>query len=183
MKIQTWPRQLVIKRLKAHQIDFSKENLISVNTFTDFGYGGWQSELDQMKKLIPKKFQKNVLFLEFDDVVLVDREPNLFSKEATDASGFEFFDEKMAKRVIEFLIKTFEEHKDLIVHCTAGISRSAAISIFANRFVNKFLSNRGEDDFNYNETYGFYRAPNPNSLVKETLEKVADKQFRSKSEF
>lgn len=181
MKIQTWPRQLVIKRLKAHQIDFSKENLISVNTFTDFGYGGWQSELDQMKKLIPKKFQKNVLFLEFDDVVLVEDKPNLFSKEATVASGFEFFDEKMAKWVIEFLIKTFKEHKDLIVHCTAGISRSAAISIFANKFVNRFLSNN--DDFNYNETYGFYRAPNPNSLVKETLEKVADKQFRSKLKF
>lgn len=180
MKIQTWPRQLVIKRLKGRKIDFSKENLISVNTFTDFGYGGWQSELEEMRELIPEKFQKNVLFLEFDDVVLVDHEPNLLSKEATAASGFEFFDEKMAKRVIEFLIKTFKEHKDLIVHCTAGVSRSAAISIFANKFVNKFLSNGENDDFNYNETYGFYRAPNPNSLVKETLEKVADEQFRWK---
>lgn len=180
MKIVTWPRQIVIRRLKDNQIDFSKENLISVNTFTEFGYEGWQSELDEMKELIPEEFQKNVLFLEFDDVVLGKGQLNLLSKEAlaTAASSFKFFDEEMAKQVIEFLIKTFEEHKDLIVHCTAGVSRSAAISIFANRFVNKILSNDDNGDFRHNELYGFYRAPNPNSLVKETLEEVAAKQFR-----
>ena len=66
---------------------------------------------------------KDVLRLEFDDA-----DPSHMNPVAV--GGYKLFNDEMAVRILKFL-KMHQDHTaDALVHCEAGISRSAAISKF-----------------------------------------------------
>lgn len=176
MLINNRCRRTVLRMLERKELDFSKFNLISVNT----NCSGWTQELEEMKKAVGEENFKHVLFLVFDDVVYErDKEfARRYHEQHPERKPIKFFSKDEARQVIRFIIKTFEQEKDLIVHCSAGISRSTAISIFANTFANRFLSNpENMDDFNLNEVAMFEKMPMPNADVSAILNEVADKEF------
>ena len=91
----------------------------------------------------------NVLNLDFDDVLSTDEEAGIFA-----------LNDEQAKILVDF----FEEHIDVqnfIVHCEAGISRSAAVAVC---FVD-FLHMNGKRDITLHENYAF----SPNPLVERLL--------------
>lgn len=96
----------------------------------------------------PKGEWKDGIFLQFDDVV-----------SCTSGNEYVLFNEESAAEIIAFVEKYSASFKkyNLIVHCHAGISRSAAVA----KFVNDYFSVRKLDKFN---TYKFY-----NKLVYRTL--------------
>jgi len=68
------------------------------------------------------KYCKDVLTLKFDDI---------FKK----TKDYVLFDETMADSVIDFLEKWDGKVDTLLIHCYAGLSRSAAIGAFARYFI------------------------------------------------
>lgn len=161
MIVNVYSRNSIINKIKNKWLDVNKDNIISINTNV-FKDRRNESELSEMKRLL-NDFE-NVLFLEFDDATRVEhqRVENRFP------GTIKFFSEEDAKQIIDFVNKTYEIGHNLIVHCTAGVSRSAAVGIFANEFINRFKTNN-EDDFNYNKFNGFERAPTPNLDVLTML--------------
>lgn len=67
----------------------------------------------------------NVLRLKFSDDDLIDAE--LFDP---DHIEFRAFNASMADEVIKFVRRAIEQNKDILVHCYAGMIRSASIGIF-----------------------------------------------------
>ena len=61
--------------------------------------------------------------------------------------------------------------KELLVHCTAGISRSSAVSINLNNFINKILV-KNLEDWEENIKHGFEFAPIPNPHVSSVMNRV-----------
>lgn len=168
MIIQTFPRSFLIDKVKKGHIDFSKTNIISINTACSF-YKEWNDELPEMQELF-KGTDAKVLFLKFDDITDEQFNKSNIKDKLTLMSNED------AENIVNFIIETFEDGKDLIVHCTAGVSRSAAVSIFANHFVNKFLS-KNEEDFNFNEINGHARTPCPNPYVSAMLNRIVYSKY------
>jgi len=82
------------------------------------------------------------------------------------------FDRKMALSVFEAVEAAFKAGKErLLVHCGAGISRSAAISAVLNDFVNVVLSDNKADRA-YNAAHGFEFPPVPNPHVMSVMRRV-----------
>ena len=75
----------------------------------------------------------NLLILYFDDVIPLDDHctPNMFSEDHADA-------------IIDF-IKRIDCSMPMIVHCSAGISRSAAVGVELNGYMNRFLEDNPAD--------------------------------------
>lgn len=172
MVIHNHSRYWILRALENGNIDFSRFNLISINT----AHSKWQNEISEMREAVGEKNFDNVLFLKFDDVVYEDTKELNKSFIDSGKQQLTYFSENDAEKVIEFIKITYDLGKDLMVHCTAGISRSSAISIFANEFVNKYLTDN-YDDFHWNETNGFENPPMPNSDVAYILRRVFREKF------
>ena len=80
----------------------------------------WITIADPDKEIINME-AKNKLCLKFSDI-----------EEETDNEIL--FNEKLAKEIIDFIIKN--KDKKFVVNCEAGISRSAAIGMFIEEFLN-----------------------------------------------
>lgn len=102
---------------------------------------------DPAGPLLIEKNSPNLLTLVFHDTEKLDT--------------FTAFNEVDAKEVIKFLSKV-DKKKPLIIHCTAGISRSGAVGEFAAEFLG----------FNYLDFKKYNPQVIPNTLVKTTLYKV-----------
>ncbi len=100
------------------------------------------------------------LILYFDDTV-----PNDNPKDNT------LFNEDMARAILAFVLKAQQDSKKILVHCSAGISRSSAISKNLNDFLNKALE-ENLDDWQENVKFGFEYQPFPNSHVSATMNRV-----------
>lgn len=175
MKIYTLPRIAVIRKMNDGNIDFNKVNIVSINT--KFQWYGENSELKEMQDLF-KGYEDSVLFCQFDDITeehLSRMEKNSDPKVSENVHKFKVFTEEDAERILAFAEKTENEGKDLIVHCTAGVSRSAAISDMLNVYINRLLKDN-KDDFNalWNE-----RSPCANPHVTRIMKKVIDKKINN----
>lgn len=71
----------------------------------------------------------NVIKLTFDDVT--DTELEWKAKSGQDVSKFILFDRLQAKKIVDFL-EVNKTAETLYIHCTAGVSRSGAVGVFAN---------------------------------------------------
>lgn len=163
MKINVFPRIAIIKMAEANEIDFKKVNIISINTL----YKNCD-ELEIMQEHLGKN-NPNVLYMQFDDVTKEEAE-------SYNSKHYEFkltpISENQAKQIVDFILETHKQGKDLFVHCTAGISRSGAVGLFANQYINRFID-KNEDDFHCNEIYGFNKNIMPNPTVSSILNSVA----------
>lgn len=115
------------------------------------------------------KDQSNVLNLKFHDVEISngkilyqkDQLPEYYIK--TIKEKFVYFDDKMGLKVINFINKL--KNKDffnLVIHCSAGISRSGAIGAFATEYLN----------LDYNEFIFYNPQIIPNNDVLSILRKL-----------
>lgn len=161
MKVNVFPRIAIIKMAEVNEIDFKKVNIISINTL----YRNC-NELEIMQEHLGKN-NPNVLYMQFDDVT---KEVAEFYNSKNPEFKLTPINENQAKQIVNFIIETHKQGKDLFVHCTAGISRSGAVGLFANQYINKFI-NKNEDDFYHNEIYGFDGII-PNPTVSSMLNSV-----------
>ena len=107
------------------------------------------------KICVALRFHRNTeLFCFFDDATLADIGLKGITK---------VFDRKMAYFILESIEEALKntEITHILVHCSAGISRSAAVSRILNDFVNSVLS-ENETDWEYNDKHGFELPPTPN---------------------
>lgn len=88
------------------------------------------------------------------------------------------FDRKMAYFILESIEEALKntEITHILVHCSAGISRSAAVSRILNDFVNSVLS-ENETDWEYNDKHGFELPPTPNPHILATMRNVLYDEF------
>lgn len=104
-----------------------------------------------------KKQHNNVLNIDFDDSTFDDEESGIFS-----------ITESQAKDIVDFFENNI--HVDnFIVHCEAGISRSAAVAVC---FVD-FLHINGIRDITLHENFSFH--PNPK------VERLIHKEFSNRN--
>ena len=114
---------------------------------------------------------KNVLNLTFDDIAVSEKlQPAARFKEklpagsVTSGKGYILFDEEMARRIVNF-VEGNREARTWIVHCSAGISRSRAVS----RWLKDWLRLRyGVDANNVDGRYAV-----PNAYVLRVLDKTS----------
>ncbi len=91
------------------------------------------------------------------------------------------FTEDMARAILAFALKAQQDSKKILVHCSAGISRSSAISKNLNDFLNKALE-ENPDDWQENLKFGFEYQPFPNSHVSATMNRVISNYLDSHSD-
>jgi len=111
-----------------------------------------QDKSEKYDKIDAAQF-KNICISIFDDL---QKESDRATKQ------YVFPEEKHILPILEWVSKKWEENSSpFIVHCTAGISRSAAIAIL----INKMIRNNAKDAFNPNINY-------PNKEILRLGEKI-----------
>jgi predicted protein tyrosine phosphatase len=114
---------------------------------------------DPDEKVFLKNGWKEKISFKFDD--LDPEELKIIGRKDLIRSG-SFFDEKQAKDLIEFVMHIPKYIDTVIVHCSKGTSRSAAVANFLCEKLNCMK---------YNMTG---KKINPNQLVEKMLNKVWD---------
>ena len=97
----------------------------------------------------------NVLNIDFDDSTFDDEEAGIYS-----------ITEQQASQIVDF----FENHahvQNFVVHCEAGISRSAAVAVC---FVD-YLHMNGARDVTLHENYSFHPDPKVERLIHKEFAK------------
>lgn len=107
----------------------------------------------------------HLLCLTFDDVTDEQRKMK-------DLTGYAYFNRMLAKDILRFVD---DGEMPLLVHCTAGISRSGAIGEVLNWYFNRYLKNNQDDydDFTRNN-----RQIIPNHFVKKILLEIIENEER-----
>lgn len=140
MQIKIVPRYKVVMMYTENGSElFHSFNIISIND----------------SELVFNETYGNLLSLVFDDIEL-DFGRNL-----------KLFDMEQAKQVVNFLDKMYFEsraYKPLLIHCTAGVSRSGAVGEFACKYLG----------YDYERFRKDNRQIVPNTHVLKTLWKVSD---------
>ena len=136
--------------IKKHINDIRENDLLRIISINDFGFDPFNFGDDRQKSLI----------LYFDDATPVDGTYDSL-----------IFNERMARDILNFAINASRDGKELLVHCTAGISRSAAVSLNLNDFFNKILV-KNLEDWEENIKHGFEFAPILNPHVSSVMNRV-----------
>ena len=101
----------------------------------------------------------HLLTLTFDDICNEPETPE-------DLGNAILFDEDMALAIMRFV----DDGKlPLLVHCTAGISRSGAAGEVLNWYFNRYLENNTADDEDFEQNN---RQIQPNTIVRRIMLKV-----------
>ena len=154
MKIHVYSRE-TIKRifLRKDQEAFKNCGFISINDYSTL-----------TPTPVPEKYLSDTLVLHFDDIT--PREIKELSLE-----GYKAFSEEHAKAIHSFIDNVVSNCKtDICIHCNAGISRSGAIGIVLNEYLNRMLNNNHED-YAYFHSYGCERMLNPNPYILAIMKK------------
>lgn len=127
MKIYVFSRKkmLDIKGTEVESELFRDYNIISINTPS---WGKHLADEDTPPFSAEYLNSKNFLSVWFHDLTRKNHENDIL------------ISEEQAEQIASF-IKTMDKSKDLIVHCSAGISRSGAVGVIANDYLNAPESN------------------------------------------
>ena len=129
MKITILPRSYFEKRMEGGEIRFlfSNHKIISIQSSS-----GWDSEPPFSEELCSSP---NLLCVTLDDYFAIPDDEEERKRVA-------LFSYEIADRIMRFV----DDGKiPIIIHCTAGISRSGAIGSVLNRYYNSILANNKED--------------------------------------
>ena len=140
-----------IKGTPVEKLYVSQYNIISINSPV------LHPHKVECPPFSPENLSKsNILILNFHDT----------DKPATDCV---LFSEQDVDKIIQF-INTIDKNKPLIVHCTAGISRSGAIGYCLNEYFNRMIDSTESTNEDYNQFQQLYNNTIiPNILVKRLL--------------
>ena len=150
MKIKVLPR-IFFEKVKGTSVEaelLAKSKIISINS---------SCGVDDTPPFSPELLNHpHLLTLTFDDICNEPETPE-------DLGNAVLFNENMAHQIMRFV----DDGKlPLLVHCTAGISRSGAIGEVLNWYFNRYLKNNTSDDEDFVRNN---RQIQPNTLVRKIL--------------
>ena len=153
MKIRVLPRAFFeqIKGTPTEVELLEKSKIISINSSW-----GWDDTPPFSEEYLK---HPHLLTLTFDDVCNEPETPE-------DLGNAILFNEDMAHAIMRFV----DDGKvPLLVHCTAGISRSGAVGEVLNWYFNRYLENNTADDEDFVQNN---RQIQPNTIVRRIMLKV-----------
>lgn len=149
MLVRVIPRSFMIDLYNMHMKEGDTDIFLNGNCFISI-YG--------TRDTSPLPDHPHVLKLMCDDLTLADM--RMFTEEGW--SHVTLFDEDMADKTAAFIKNIPNTCNSLIVHCDAGVSRSGAIGILANRYFNDEGST---DDEKFQRDSMPWLAPNSHMLM------------------
>ena len=153
MKIKVLPR-IFFEKIKGTPTEaelLEKSKIISINTSWGFD--------DTPPFSLELLNHPHLLTLTFDDICNEPETPE-------DLGNAILFNEDMAHAIMRFV----DDGKfPLLVHCTAGISRSGAVGEVLNWYFNRYLNNNTADDEDFVLNN---RQIQPNTIVRRIMLKV-----------
>ena len=155
MKIRVLPRAF-FEKVKGSPTELElleKSKIISINS--SWGFDNTPPFSERFHK------HPHLLTLTFDDICNEPETPE-------DLGNAILFNENMAHAIIRFV----DDGKvPLLVHCTAGISRSGAIGEVLNWYFNRYLNTNTADDEDFVRNN---RQIQPNTIVRRIMLKVLE---------
>ena len=153
MKIKVLPR-IFFEKVKGTPTEaelLAKSKIISINS-------SWG--LDDTPPFSPELLNHpHLLTLTFDDICNEPETPE-------DLGNAVLFNEVMAEHIMRFVD---DGNLPLLVHCTAGISRSGAVGEVLNWYFNRYLEHNAADDEDFTQSN---RQIMPNFIVRRIMLKV-----------
>ena len=153
MKIRVLPRAF-FEKVKGTPTELElleKAKIISINS--SWGFDDTPPFSESFHK------HPHLLPLIFDDICNEPETPE-------DLGNAVLFNEAMAQQIMRFV----DDGKlPLLVHCTAGISRSGAVGEVLNWYFNRYLENNTADDEDFEQNN---RQIMPNTIVRRIMLKV-----------
>ena len=156
MKIKVLPR-IFFEKVKGTSVEFellAKAKIISINS--SWGFDDTPPFSEELLN------HPHLLTLTFDDICNEPETPE-------DLGNAVLFNEAMAQQIMRFV----DDGKlPLLVHCTAGISRSGAVGEVLNWYFNRYLERNAGDDEDFLQNN---RQIQPNTIVRRImLEELAE---------
>ena len=150
MKIRVLPR-MFFEKIKGTPTEaelLAKTKIISINSSWGF---------DDTPPFSPELLNHpQLLTLNFDDICNEPETPE-------DLGNAVLFNETMAQQIMRFV----DDGKlPLLVHCTAGISRSRAVGEVLNWYFNRYLERNAADDEEFTQNN---RQIMPNTIVRKIM--------------
>ena len=156
MKIKVLPR-IFFEKVKGTPTEaelLAKSKIISINS--SWGFDDTPPFSEELLN------HPHLLTLTFDDICNEPETPE-------DLGNAVLFNEAMAQQIMRFV----DDGKlPLLVHCTAGISRSGAVGEVLNWYFNRYLERNAADDEDFTQNN---RQIQPNTIVRRImLEELAE---------
>ena len=155
MKIRVLPRAF-FEKVKGTPTEvelLEKSKIISINSSW-----GWDDTPPFSESFLK---HPNLLTLTFDDIYNEPETPE-------DLGNSIIFNEDMAEKIMRFV----DDGKlPLLVHCTAGISRSGAVGEVLNWYFNRYLETNTADDEDFVRNN---RKIQPNTIVRRIMLQVLE---------
>ena len=153
MKIKVLPR-IFFEKVKGTSVEvelLAKAKIISINSSWGF---------DDTPPFSPELLNHpHLLTLTFDDICNEPETPE-------DQGNAVLFNAAMAQQIMRFVD---DGELPLLVHCTAGISRSGAVGEVLNWYFNRYLERNAADDEDFTKNN---RQIMPNFIVRRIMLKV-----------
>ncbi len=153
MKIRVLPRAFFekVKGTPTEADLLEKSKIISINS--SWGFDDTPPFSESFLK------HPHLLVLTFDDICNEPETPE-------DLGNAVLFNENMAQQIMRFV----DDGKlPLLVHCTAGISRSGVVGEVLNWYFNRYLEHNAADDEDFTQSN---RQIMPNFIVRRIMLKV-----------
>lgn len=155
MRIKVLSRRFFenIKGTEEEYLIFKRCNIISINT----------PEYNK-KNIIKEQPPFSKKYLECENLLI-----EYFHDWCTPLEDVVLISDTDVDNIYKFVCEKIDKNKILLVHCTAGISRSGAIGYVLNEYFNKYLTNNvPNEDYNIFK-HSYEGIISPNDLVKEKL--------------
>lgn len=149
MLVRVIPRYLMVQLYNKHAETGDADAFLDGNHFIS---------VYSTRDTSPLPDHPHVLKLMCDDLTLADM--RTFTEDGW--KHVTLFDEDMADKTASFIKSIPDTGSSLIVHCDAGVSRSGAIGILANRYFNEEGSS-DDEKFQYDSMP--WLSPNPHILM------------------
>lgn len=118
-----------------------------------YGYVAWIG-IEPAESPLRRFPQERQLLLRFDDVTHESDNPLAETPQIVNGGLVEWFDREHAEQIIAFTRELHEDHRPwaLLIHCTAGISRSTATALWVREHYKGVKEHHSEFGWRPNKT-------------------------------